>query len=75
MSELSELSELSKASRFRRSAATCGILAANARSPVDRDILLRMQRSWLERAHHEDVLDDLPPDPPVRSNALTAPRH
>jgi hypothetical protein len=71
---VSQTPELSKASRYRRTAATCGILAASATSPGDREVLLRMQRSCLERARHEDWLDDLPPNPPVRSNALARPR-
>jgi hypothetical protein len=63
-----------KALRYRRTVATCGILAANATSPADREVLLRMQQTWLERARHEDWLDDQPPNPPVRSNALPVPR-
>lgn len=69
--------ELLKASRYRRTAAACGTFAANAVSPADRALLLRMQRSWLERAHHEDWLDGLPPTTPTtptRSNALAVPR-
>ena len=71
---MSKAPELFKASRYRRTAATCGILAANATSPADREVLLRMQRSWLERARHADWFDDQPPNPPVRSNALAVPR-
>jgi len=71
---MSEAPELFKASRYRRTAVTCGILAANAASPADREVLLRMKRSWLERARHQDWLDGFPPNPPVRSNALAVPR-
>jgi len=71
---VSKAPELFKASRYRRAAVTCGILAASAASPGDREALLRMQRSWLDRARHEDWLDDLPPNSPVRSNALTRSR-
>jgi hypothetical protein len=68
--------ELFKASRFRRSAAACGLFAANATTMLDRELLLRMQRSWLERAYNEDWLGGLPPIPPVKSNALAVPgRH
>jgi len=63
-----------KASRYRRAATTCGILAASATSRGEREALLRMQQSWLDRARHEDWLDDLPPSPPDRSNALAKPR-
>jgi hypothetical protein len=73
-SAMFEAPELLKASRYRRTAATCGTLAASAVSPADRELLLRMQRSWLDRAHHEDWLDGLPPTPPARSNALALPR-
>jgi hypothetical protein len=66
--------ELIRATRYRRSAAACGVFAANALSPADRALLLRMQRSWLERAQHEDLLDDLPPRPPAGSNALAVPK-
>jgi hypothetical protein len=64
-----------KAARFRRNATACGILAANALSSPDRALLLRMQRSWLERACHEDWLNDSPPGPPAGSQALARPRH
>ena len=64
-----------EATRLRRSAAACGVFAANAVSLLDRELLLRMQRSWLERAHHQDLVDGLPPRPPVRSNALAVPRN
>ena len=44
----------SKALRHRREAAACGVFAANAKSAADRELLLRMQRSLLTRAYHED---------------------
>lgn len=37
-------------SRYRRAASACGIFPANAISRADRDLLLRMQQSWLARA-------------------------
>ena len=64
---------LSKASEHRRHAAACGLFAANARSEADRELLLRMQRSALERAWHEDSLGGLPPMPPVQLIAMRAP--
>jgi hypothetical protein len=60
--------------RFRSNAVTCGIFAANAVSPSDRELLLRMQRSWLARACHADWVDEQPPRPPAGSNALAVPR-
>lgn len=66
----SERAQSGKAARFRRNAVACGILAANAVSSSDRSLLLRMQRSWLERAHHEDWLNEIPPEPPAGPNAL-----
>jgi len=71
---MSETHELSKASRYRRTATTCGILAANAISSAEREFLLRMKGAWLERACYQDWLDGLPPNPLVRSNALAVPR-
>jgi hypothetical protein len=65
--------ELFKESKFRRSAAACGLFAANATSLLDRELLLRMQRSLLERAYNEDWLGGLPPIPPAKSNALAVP--
>jgi hypothetical protein len=50
---VAEPSPFPRATRFRSNATACGIFAANAVSPSDRYLLLRMQRSWLERAHHE----------------------
>lgn len=70
---VSEAPELFKPSRCRRTAATCGIFAANAASPADRELLLRMQRSWLARARHEDWFDGLPPNSPAGLNALAIP--
>jgi hypothetical protein len=48
--------QLLNASRYRRAAAACGAFAANAASSADRT-LLRMQRSWLDRARHQEWLD------------------
>jgi hypothetical protein len=73
-STVSEAPEAFKASRHRRTAAACGIFAANAVSSADRELLLRMQRSRLERARHEDWLDGEPPKPPARPNALAVPK-
>jgi hypothetical protein len=72
---MSEPSLSIEATRLRRSAAACGVFAANAISLLDRELLLRMQRSWLERAHHQDLIDGLPPRPPARANALAVPRN
>jgi hypothetical protein len=64
----------SKALRHRREAAACGVFAANAQSAADRELLLRMQRSLLTRAYHEDWLDGLPPPaPPAGCNSLALP--
>jgi len=63
-----------KATRFRSNAAACGSFAANAVSPLDRALLLRMQRAWLDRASHQDTIDELPPRPPAGSRALAVPR-
>jgi hypothetical protein len=38
-----------------RSHAACGIFAANAVSLSDRELWLRKQRSWLDRAYHEEL--------------------
>jgi hypothetical protein len=73
-SAVSEPSQLFNASKSRRSADACGAFAANAVSPGDRALLLRMQRSRLERARYQDWLDGLPPNPPERANALAVPR-
>jgi hypothetical protein len=62
-----------RAAQFRSHAAACGIFAANAMSPSDRKLLLRMQRSWLDRAHHEDGVDGMPPRPPAGLKALAVP--
>jgi hypothetical protein len=64
-----------KATQCRRSAATCGVFAANAVSRSDREFLLRMQRTWLDRAYHQDLIDGMPPRPPARSSALPVPRN
>jgi hypothetical protein len=45
-------------------------LAACAKSITDREQLLSMSPFWLTRAQSEEWRDDLPPLPPVRSNAL-----
>jgi len=71
---VSEAPELFKASKYRRTAAACGVFATHALSVTDRALLLRMQQSWLKRAHQEDVLDGLPPRPPAGSNALALPK-
>jgi hypothetical protein len=63
-----------KATRFRSNATACGSFAANAVSPSDRALLLRMQRSWLDRARHQDLIDELPPTPPAGARALAVPR-
>ena len=63
----------SKASRHRRDAAACGAFATNAKSATDRELLLRMQRSLLERASHQEWLDGLPPVPPAGCNSLAVP--
>jgi hypothetical protein len=66
--------ETSKALRHRREAAACGAFAANAKSAADRELLLRMQRSLLTRAWHEDWLEGLPPPvPPAGCNSLALP--
>jgi hypothetical protein len=65
--------DLSKVLQHRRYAAACGLFAASARSAADRELLLRMQRSSLERAWHADWLGRLPPTPPVRTIAFTPP--
>jgi len=72
---VSDLSQSIRATELRRHAAACGRFAANAILPSDRDMLLRMQRSWLERAHYQDLVDGLPPRPPVCSSALAVPRN
>lgn len=71
---MSEHCQSLKATRLRRSADVCGIFAANAVSRSDRELLLRMQRCWLERACHQDLIDGMPPRPPASSNALAVPR-
>jgi hypothetical protein len=63
-----------KAARYRNNAAACGTFAANAVSLTDRTLLLRMQRAWLDRASHQDTIDELPPSPPAGSRALAVPR-
>jgi hypothetical protein len=71
--ETSKALERCKALRHRREAAACGVFAANAKSATDRELLLRMQRSLLTRAYHEDWLDGLPPAPPAGCNSLSLP--
>ena len=63
-----------KATRFRSNAAVCGTFAANAVSLSDRALLLRLQSSWLDRASHQDTIDELPPRPPASAAALAVPR-
>lgn len=72
---MSDPAQSDKAMRFRSHAAACGAFAANAVSLSDRELLLRMQRSWLGRAHHQDQVDGLPPRPPGCSSALAVPRN
>ena len=55
---------------YRRKAATCGKLAACARSRKDREQLMRMHRSWLALAENREWVDGLPPLPPVNVTAL-----
>ena len=55
--------ESSNAPRHRRDAATCGLLAASAKSVADRELLQGMQRSLLRRADHEDRFDGSAPCP------------
>jgi hypothetical protein len=69
-----QTSQLLRPSRCRRTAVACGIFAANAISRADRDLLLRMQRSWLARADREEGLNDPPPNPPAKPMALAVPR-
>ena len=61
-------------SDYRREAATCGTFADFARSPDDRDLLRRMQRSRVALAENQERLDRLPPLPPVNSCALSVVR-
>jgi len=71
---VTDSTRFAKAIRFRSNADACGTFAANAVSPSDRALLLRMQRSWLERASHQDTIDELPPRPPAGAGALAVPR-
>jgi hypothetical protein len=70
-----EQSRSVQAMQFRSSAAACGLFAVNAVSLSDRELLLRMQRSRLDRADHQDLVDGLPPRPPACSSALPVPRN
>ena len=70
---LETLPETSKALKHRREADACGVFAVNAKSATDRELLLRMQRSLLTRAYHQDWLDGLPPVPPAGCNSLALP--
>jgi hypothetical protein len=63
-----------EADRCRRAAAGCAVFAANATARTDRALLLSLQRKWLDRAHHNDAIDELPPRPPVVSNAVRLPK-
>lgn len=58
-------------SDYRRTAAACAKLADCARSPQDRELLRRMQRSRIALAENQERLDRLPPLPPVNSRALS----
>jgi len=70
-----EPSQFERARRFRDNAAACGMFAANAVSLLDRARLVRMQRTWLERARHEGFINGLPPRPPAGAKALGVPRN
>jgi hypothetical protein len=72
---MSETSRSVTAMQCRKNAATCGIFAVNAVSPPDRELLLQMQCSWLDRANYQDLVDGLPPRPPTCSRALAVPRN
>jgi hypothetical protein len=61
----------SKASHYRRKAAAIGGFIAHARSSVDRENLLRLQRSWLARACAADWHGGTP-RPPANARALAA---
>jgi len=61
-------------SDYRREAATCGTFADFARSPRDRELLRRMQRSRVALAENQERLDALPPLPPVNASALSVVR-
>jgi hypothetical protein len=50
----------------------CEVLAAHARSADDIARLLRMRDACVALAANKDGLNDLPPLPPARSNALAA---
>src|SRR5258708_6755634 len=73
---VSNAPELFKASRYRRAAATCGILSASAISLSDCEALLRMQRSCFIM---EDALKQLQPgmrlDEPGSLDAFDANRN
>src|SRR4029079_14534569 len=70
---LETLSETSKALKHRRESAACAFFAVNPKSATDRELLLRMQRSLLTRAYHQDWLDGLPPVPPAGCKLLALP--
>jgi hypothetical protein len=63
-----------KSSDHRRKAATCGTFAGFARSPHDRELLRRMQRSRIALAENQERLDKLPPLPPAKPSALSVVR-
>lgn len=63
-----------KAQSHRRKAATCGRLAAWARSSPDREKLLRLREAHETLAFKEELLGGLPPIPPGNASAIAAQR-
>jgi hypothetical protein len=63
---------LLSADACRRKAQLCETLAVHARSADDRQRLLRMRDACTALAANKDCLNDQPPPPPARSNALAA---
>jgi len=71
---VNDTSLFDKSVRYRSHAVACGIFAEHAKSPADRELLLRMQSTWLARACHVDWIDGMPPTPPAAAKALAVPR-